>query len=92
MSDDASKSPRGNFNQIQLQTVFGIVAIACIFLAITRSSIAASIIVVVTIMAAIGGIFLRQVRGEIVVLLMLGIPLLILAIGVAVGVLMLSSG
>ena len=43
--------------------------------------------VVVAILFAIGSMFLRQIRGEIVVLLIFGVPLLILAIGYALGAL-----
>ena len=73
MNDAPSNSTGGVFNQVPLRTVLGVIAIACILLAITRPSVPASIMVVVAIFFAIGSIFIRRIRGEVIVLLMIGV-------------------
>lgn len=82
MNDDRSNSPQGQ-GQISLRALLGIVALACVFLAITHKSVLAATMVVAAFLLATASLFIRRVRGEIVVLVLVGVPLLILALGSA---------
>ncbi|MFT7641426.1 MAG: hypothetical protein ACI9G1_003174 [Pirellulaceae bacterium] len=76
-----SNEPRTRlFKPVTLISIIVSLSIMCVMFALTRHSPLVSAIVVLAIFAAIVTLFIRQLRGEIVILVMVALPLFIAAV------------
>ena len=71
---------RGIVSRVSLVSLVAAFSILCVMLGITRQSLSVSIAVVCAMMSAIGCLFVRQLRGELVILLMVVAPLAVIGL------------
>lgn|GEM_PF-6928976 len=76
---DLKKPKKGSFNRGSIFSITMAVAVMCVVLGFTKQSVVVSAFVVFAVLMAIVTFSIRQLRGEIVIILMIAVPLLVAA-------------